>query len=161
MRINGLDSEMDFYMSRYTPHVFSLVSLALVTGIASAAAPQEFDIKLVNESGEHLSLNKASWPFGKFEADDYAIPMHHAGKFRLAVSDDKKGRVSFEYTTGDKACSFSGGLDQKRVAGWLIYDFETYSWARAKSSGSFRADCKAAIKKKVWGKGYDLKFTIK
>jgi hypothetical protein len=148
-------------MTRYIPHVTSLLLLTLAAGAASADTPHTFDVTLENGAGEHLALNKASWPFGSFKADDYAIPKHHSGKFRIKVPDEKKGRISFSYTIGDKTCNFSGGLDQKRVAGWLIYDFETFSWARAKSSGIFHADCKAAIKKKVWGKGYDLKFTIK
>lgn len=147
-------------MNRYIPHVTSVIVFTLAAGVASANTPHSFDVTLVNESEENLQMTTASWPFGNFEADDYEIPRHHSGKFRVKVSDEKKGRITFSYSTGEKTCLFSGGLEQRRVTGWLMYDFETNPWSRAKSVGSFHAECKAAIKKKVWGKGYDLKFTI-
>jgi hypothetical protein len=148
-------------MNNYIPHVVTLIGLTLAVSVAGADVRQSFDVSLVNGSGVNLALNKASWPLGNFVADDYAIPRHHSGKFRVKVHDEKRGRISFSYTTGEKSCLFSGGIDQKRVLNWLIYEYETYSWARAKSTGNFHAACTASIKKKVWGKGYDLRFTIK
>lgn len=54
-------------MTRYIPHVTSLLLLTLAAGAASADTPHTFDVTLENGAGEHLALNKASWPFGSLK----------------------------------------------------------------------------------------------
>lgn len=148
-------------MNTYISPLASLLCLTLCAGWVNAADPVSFDVTLVNETREDLHLTGASWPFGNYEATDYMIPKHHSGTFRVNVWDDRKGRVRFKYSAGEKTCRFVGGLGQKRVGAWLIPQYETYLWSKAVSVGSFHADCQATITKKAQGKNYDLRVTMK
>lgn len=147
-------------MNKYVSHAVSALSLTLFAGWTHAADPIVLDITVVNETREDLQLKRASWPFEKFEAEDYLITKHHKGSFRINTWDENKGRVAFDYSTGDKACRFSGGIAQRRVGAWIIPHFETYSWSKTESVGNFHAYCKSSITKKKQGKGYDLRFVI-
>ncbi|MFJ5299472.1 hypothetical protein ACIQAL_23490 [Pseudomonas sp. NPDC088368] len=150
----------NFSMNKYVPHAVWVFVLTLLAGWAQAADPIVLDITVVNETREELELRRASWPFGNFTAEDYQIPKHHTGFFRINTWDEQKGRVIFGYTTGDKTCKFSGGIDQRRGAGWIIPTWETFSWSKTESVGNFHAYCTSSIKKKEQGKGYDLRFVI-
>lgn len=148
-------------MNKYLSPVASLVLLTLCASWTQAADPLKFDVTLVNETREDLKLTAATWPLGSFNATDYMIPKHHTGAFRVHVWDERKGRINFKYSTGEKTCRFSGGLGVRRMGAWIISRYEVYTWSKASSVGNFHAVCLASIVKKAEGKGYDIRVSMK
>jgi hypothetical protein len=150
-----------FLMNKYVSGVVPLLCCTLFAGWANAADLVTHKVTVVNESRENLWLTHASWPLGEYDLNDYVIPMHHTGEFEVDVADTKKGRVDFSYTAGEKKCRFRGGLAQSKYNGWILPDYRTIGWSKAKSTGSVHADCKASFEKSTEGDGYHLQFIIK
>ncbi len=148
-------------MNRYISLLSVLLGSHFLVMTTPALAAKKFDISVDNEARSDLSLNRATWHLGNYEAVDYQIPQHYKGEFSISVAGNKSGSLSFTYAAGSTACNYQAKYGQERVAGWLWPSYRDVAEVRGISVGQFGAFCQASVVEKPSGDGYILRVSIK